>query len=99
MYRRMTRQPLWKINNINIYQTKTNSLTDIEKKNLFLEQLKEHQTNKIVYTDGSKQENCKVGFAEIFKDETIRGTHSKEASIYTGELSAIKTALENIKIN
>ena len=50
------------------------------------------------YTDRSKSTGKKVGFAAFFADITRRGSLSKEASIHTVEMTAIKTAMKEIRV-
>ena len=50
-----------------------------------------------MYKDLSKQQGKDVGFAAVFKDETVRGTLLMEASIYATEMSTTKIALKKIK--
>jgi len=57
----------------------------------FLTHCSEHHTIPI-YTDGSKTEN-RVGYATKFPNNTFSGRLPGEASIFTAELYAIKTAI------
>ena len=57
----------------------------------FLAHCNDHHTTSI-YTDGSKTEN-RVGYATVFPNSTYSGRLPGEASIFTAELYAIKTAI------
>ena len=60
----------------------------------FIAHLNIHDTTHI-YTDGSKTDR-NVGFATVFPNKSAGGKLPPEASIYTAELYAIKTALQTI---
>jgi ribonuclease HI len=61
----------------------------------FLEHQQTHSQSVPVYTDGSKSERG-VGWAAVFPTSTVRGKLPDQASIFTAELSAIISTLENI---
>ena len=48
-----------------------------------------------IYTDGSKTEEC-VGYAAVTGNRVSCGSLPKEASIFTAELYAIKTSINEI---
>ena len=60
----------------------------------FLSHLEVHPTIHI-YTDGSKMDQC-VGYAAVAGNRVSCGSLPKEASIFTAELYAIKTAINEI---
>ena len=60
----------------------------------FLSHLEEHPTFHI-YTDGSKTDQH-VGYAAITDNSVSKGSLPKEASIFTAELYAIKTAVNDV---
>ena len=47
--------------------------------------------------DESKSTERKVGYAAVFTDTTRRGAFPEESSTHTAEMTAIKTAIEEIK--
>ena len=61
------------------------------------EHTRKYRDSEIVHTDGFKQEWRNVGFAAVFKNETIRGTLSIAASIYTAKIADIEMTLKRIK--
>ena len=73
--------------------TKANRL-DEEVRSDFLSHLEMHPTIHI-YTDRSKTEEC-VGYAAVTGNRVSCGSLPKEASIFTAELYAMKTAINEI---
>ena len=69
-----------------------NKLADAKKEKPFLYPPEDICKSEIVYTDSFKQEKRNVGFAAVFKDETVCGTHPIEA-----EITAIHITLKKIK--
>ena len=52
---------------------------------------------KEAYTGESKSTGREVRFAAVFTDITRRGALPEEASIHTAEMTAIETAMKEIK--
>ena len=59
--------------------------------------IKKYGNNKETYTDGSKSTGRKVGFTAVFVNIARRGAQPEEASVYTTEITSIKTALREIQ--
>ena len=72
--------------------------SDNERKQHFQQHKEKHKDTKEAYTDGSKNTGRKVGFAAVFTDITKRGTLPEEASIHTAEMTAIETAMKEIRV-
>ena len=79
----------WTTNNITFCYEGEYTPKNLEKR--------QHQKEKEVYKDGSKNPGKNVGLAAVFKDATRRDALPEEASIYTAEMTAIKVALKEIK--
>ena len=94
---RIPEKPPWTYPQIKIcpfIETKKSNRPEAELRSEFLAHLEMHNSEH-AYTDGSKKDQ-RVGFSAIFQNESQSGSLVGQASIFTAELYAVKTAINKI---